>query len=56
MMKKLMAMLFAGLLTGAITMPGLAAGHPWKGSSAAQAQTQPKKKKKAPTPPAALDR
>ncbi len=62
MMKKLMATLFAALLTGAMTMPVLAAGHQWSGSNTAQAQTAPKKKKKttpkkkAPKPPAAFYR
>lgn len=60
-MKKLMAILFAACLSGAVTMPVFAAGHQWNNTNTSQAQTKkkkkaPKKKKKGTPPPAALYR
>ena len=46
-MKKLMAILFAACLSGSIALPVFAAGHQWKTTNSAQAQTAKKKKKKA---------
>lgn len=42
-MKKLMALLFATMLSGALAMPVFAAGHNWNNT---QTTTQKKKKKK----------
>lgn len=58
-MKKLMALLFATMLSGALAMPVFAAGHKWNNT---QTTTQKKKKKttskkkKGTTPPPSLYR
>lgn len=59
-MKKMTALLFAALLSGAMSLPAFAASHTWNNTNHAQTtqkkKKKPSKKKKAPAPPPAMYR